>query len=117
MTTEATETQTMTSQEIVKNAGEVVAKPETSSDKLSSEPLSAEADGSEPSGSSGSLGLRRGNILLLALLLVQAGIATYMLWPSSSVGEAGVPLLGEMESSAVTGLAIVDGDILRNSDP
>ncbi len=55
------------------------------------------------------VGLSRSNLLLLALVVIQAGLAAFMLWPRSTVGEAGVPLLGELEASAISGLTIVEG--------
>lgn len=71
---------------------------------------SGASDGATASESGGGFGLSRGNLIMVALLLVQAGLAAYMLWPSSTVGEAGTPLLGEIDASAVTAMTIVEGD-------
>ncbi|MEM7132079.1 MAG: DUF4340 domain-containing protein [Chloroflexota bacterium] len=50
------------------------------------------------------------NLILLVALVIQAGLAAFMLWPSGGGVEAGVPLLGEIDASAVTALTITEGE-------
>lgn len=102
MTTEASETKITSSED---------NEPGTTTDGNLQEPASSSDDGIVvPTANSSGIGLSRGNLLLAVLALVQIGLAAYMLWPRSTVGEAGAPLMGELESSDIIGLTIAEGE-------
>ena len=50
------------------------------------------------------------NQILVAMLVIQISLGVYTFWPSTTVAEAGAPLLADFSVDNVTGLTISDGE-------